>query len=310
MTTDEGSARGLRENREIAAELHEVADLLEQQGASPFRVRAYRRGAETLSSLREPVAQLLERGGRAALVELPGIGEGIAALVEERVRRGRLELLDRLRGAVDPEALFRTVPGIGAELAGRVHETLHLESLEALEAAAHDGRLDSVPGFGPRRVRGVRSCLADRLGTRRRAPRSAPRPPVELLLDVDRRYREAAGKGRLPRIAPRRFNPSGRAWLPIGHFEEGGWHFTALFSNTARAHRLGKTHDWVVIFFYDGDHREGQHTVVTEWQGPLGGLRVVRGREAKCRNYYERALERSQMATAPEGTRGPREARP
>ena len=97
-------------------------------------------------------------------------------------------------------------------------------------------------------------------------------------------FRECAGilqhqPGELPKIAPQRFNPEGKAWLPILHAEREGWHFTALFSNTARAHELGRTDDWVVIYFYDDDHQEGQCTVVTEIRGPREGERVVRGRE-------------------------------
>jgi len=65
----------------------------------------------------------------------------------------------------------------------------------------------------------------------------------------------------------------------------GQWHFTALFSNTARGHELGKTRDWVVIYLYDDRHTE-QHTVVTETRGALVGKRVVRGREAECRAHY------------------------
>lgn len=60
-----------------------------------------------------------------------------------------------------------------------------------------------------------------------------------MLLDVDRAYRAAAGA--LAKIAPKRFNPAGEAWLPILHTERGPWRFTALFSNTARAHSLGRT---------------------------------------------------------------------
>ena len=62
------------------------------------------------------------------------------------------------------------------------------------------------------------------------------------------------------------------------HTERGAWSFTALFSNTARAHELGTTDDWVVIFF-ERDGLEGQCTVVTERTGPRAGERVVRGRE-------------------------------
>jgi hypothetical protein len=114
--------------------------------------------------------------------------------------------------------------------------------------------------------------------------RRAARPPsilpgVELLLEIDREYREKAATGKLPLITPRRFNPAGKAWLPVLHAQRGEWHFTALFSNTARAHELGRTQDWVVIYFYDGDHREGQCTVVTETHGMRAGSRVVRGRE-------------------------------
>jgi putative hydrolase len=59
-----------------------------------------------------------------------------------------------------------------------------------------------------------------------------------------------------------------------------------MFSNTARAHELRKTQDWVVIYYYDDHQQEGQHTLVTETHGPLQGQRVVRGREAECRRYY------------------------
>ena len=82
-------------------------------------------------------------------------------------------------------------------------------------------------------------------------------------------------------IAPRRFNPSGAAWLPILHTERDPWRFTALYSNTARAHELGRTRDWVVIYFHQDDEVEGQRTVVTETLGPLAGHRVVRGREGE-----------------------------
>ncbi len=111
-------------------------------------------------------------------------------------------------------------------------------------------------------------------------------PPVAELLAVDRQYREQAARGDLPTIAPRRFNPEGEAWLPVLHVTRDGRHYTALYSNTALAHELDRTRDWVVLFFYDADHVEGQHTIVTETHGPLAGRRVVRGREAECIAHY------------------------
>jgi hypothetical protein len=187
--------------------------------------------------------------------------------------------------------LLTAVPGLGHRLAERIHEELHVDTLEGLELAAHDGRLESVPGVGPRRAAAIRASLQSMLSRSRpyRATagrRTAAGPSVQTLLDVDREYRERAAAGTLPTIAPRRFNPSGEAWLPVLHTTRDGWHFTALYSNTAQAHQLDRTRDWVVLYCYDDQHAEGQHTVVSETHGPLVGRRVVRGREAECRGYY------------------------
>jgi hypothetical protein len=70
------------------------------------------------------------------------------------------------------------------------------------------------------------------------------------------------------------------------HVTESGWHFSALYSNSARAHQLKRTRDWVVLYFYDEQHHESQHTVVTETHGSLTGRRVVRGRESECLDYH------------------------
>ncbi len=113
----------------------------------------------------------------------------------------------------------------------------------------------------------------------------AEKPSVALLLTVDKKYRQEARAGNLKTIAPRRFNPENKAWLPILHTEKDGWEFTVLFSNTARAHELKRITDWVVVY-YNRDGEEGQATVVTQLGGPLDGLRVVRGRERECREYY------------------------
>jgi hypothetical protein len=90
---------------------------------------------------------------------------------------------------------------------------------------------------------------------------------------VERGAMESAKQ--LPTIAPKRFNPAGKAWLSILHTQRGDFQFTVLFSNTARAHELGRTRDWVVISYYDDHHREGQATVVTETRCPLAGKRVA-----------------------------------
>jgi putative hydrolase len=275
-------------NQAVADRLREAADLLETQGANPFRVGAYRRAAETISRHRRDLGEILEEEGPDGFDDLPGIGPGIAAAIAEILRTGHWGRLDRMRGSVDPVGVFSAIPGIGPAFATRIHDQLHVDSLEALEVAAHDGRLEQVPGMGPRRAAAVRGALAGMLGRvrGRRHEAVGEGPDVATILAVDREYREQSLAGTLPKIAPRRFNPGGEAWLPVLHTQRGEWHFTLLFSNTARAHELGRTDDWVVVYFYDGDDREGQVTVVTETSGPLAGRRVVRGREQECREYY------------------------
>jgi DNA polymerase (family 10) len=264
------------DNQEIAENLERIADLLASQNANPHRVRAYRHGAAIVRELKQPVSDLLDEKGAEALQDLPGIGSGLAGTITEFVKTGRLGLLDRLQGEISPVALFASIPGIGPELANRIHDELDIENLEELELAAHDGRLANVEGFGQRRLEALRDVLAGILSRtgRRRARRFSRRiealpeneePPVEILLDVDDEYRRRAEKDELKKIAPRRFNPGRKAWLPIMHTERGDWSFTALFSNTAR---------------------EQQFTVVTDEKGELAGKRVVRGRELECREFY------------------------
>lgn len=272
------------ENRFVAEKLGEVADLLLQQNANPFRVRAYEAAADHVAVMDMSVRQILARQGRGGLEALPTIGPTIALAIEELVETGRLAQIDRLRGDLDPERLFQTVPMIGPNLAAAIHDSLKLDTLEDLEAAAHDGRLAELPGIGPRRLRGIQHSLAEILARRRPRPvhPGTPAPPVAEILDVDREYRRKAAAGTLYRIAPKRHNPTGEAWLPILHAERPPWRLTALFSNTPTAHRLGRTHDWVVIYFERDGTGEGQCTVVTETRGAQAGRRVIRGFEALC----------------------------
>jgi len=273
-------------NTAIADRLDELAQLLTEQEANPFRVRAYRNAAAAVRELPVPVAELYRDGGTSGLEQIRNVGPAIARAIGSLLTHGSLPMLERLRGEADPVALLATVPGIGPGLAERLHHDLGINTLEELELAAHDGRLAKAPGFGVKRVAGIQAALTARLG---RAGRSAETrdaaPSVVELLEVDREYRDRSLAGILPRIAPRRFNPEGRAWLPVLHTRHGDRHYTALFSNTALAHRLDRTHDWVVIYS-DGPHEDHQATVVTARVGPLSGERVVRGRERECEAYY------------------------
>lgn len=279
-------------NREIAAVLSEIADLLETQGAIVFRFRAYREAAKKLLEMEQPVAEVLCREGTEGLVALPTIGHSIAKVIDQYARHQRSSLLERLRGENVSERLFTTVPDIGPKLAREIHAALGIETLPELQAAALDGRLSHVAGMGTKRIRAVRESLASRLGQRqttsrfREATEIEKQTPVAELLDVDEEYRRLTEAGRLTKIAPRAFNPSGAAWLPILHTEREGRHYTALFSNTARAHELNTVHDWVVIYRED-QHVDARWTVITSQYGPIKGQRIVRGREDECVVHYE-----------------------
>lgn len=265
-------------NADVADRLDELATLVEQQGGSGYRVGAYRRAAASVRRASEPISEVLHQRGIDGLKAIPGVGESIARAIRDLVRHGRLAMLERLRGEGDPVKVLASVPGIGPVLADRLHHDFGIETLEELEAAAHEGRLRRA-GIGDKRLAGIRDSLAHRLARVHRPPPTHTRgPTLAEILDVDREYREKAAQGALVRIAPRRFNPRRIAWLPILHTERGGRHYTALFSNTARAHRLGRTDDWVVIY-WDGDDGagEGRCTVITaRGQGDLN-RRIVRG---------------------------------
>jgi hypothetical protein len=283
-------AASARSNAWIAERLHQAANLLAAQGANPFRISAYRHAADAVATLDADVRELAETGGHATLEAIPGVGRSIAGAVVEMLATGRWSFLERLKGTADPQALFCSVPGIGPSLAHAIEATLYIDSLEELETAAHDGRLRQVPGFGARRAAMVRCALAELLARIRPPPPClADEPSIALLLNVDREYRDNAARGSLRQIAPKRFNPAGEAWLPILHTVRGPWHFTALYSNTALAHQLGRTGDWVVIYFHRAAKPEGRRAIVTETQGRARGRRTVRGREAECLAVVERS---------------------
>jgi Holliday junction resolvasome RuvABC DNA-binding subunit len=279
-------------NGVVAARLEEAANLLAEQGANEFRVRAYRRGAETLRTMTPPVAEAFRNEGERGLLRLPGVGPSLAASITKILTTGRMPVLERLRRDAEPARILTTVADIGPKLAERIHEELGIQTLADLEAASWDGRLARVPGMGPKRLRAVRESLAGRFHSAPRVPRPAkrpatthPEPPVGVLLEIDEEYRRLAERDRLVRVAPRRFNPEHRAWLPILHTERSGERFTAMFSNTVRAHELDATHDWVVIFRERPAH-SGTWTVITSRLGKLKGRRVVRGRETECAKWY------------------------
>lgn len=290
-------------NNDVAHNLRKIAALLKEQNANYFRCQAYLNAAQTIEHLPQDLRILFEAEGIKGLIHLPTIGAGIAHLIYEYISTGRMSRLDNLLGSSDPIALYQVIPTVGRELAERIHDKLHVETIEELESAVHTGQLEHVEGLGKKRQQAIANWLANNFSERikklsshtRKFPEKKEGPSVALLLSIDAQYCNEAETKKLPLIAPKRFNPENKAWLPILHTTKAGWHFTAVYSNTERAHKLDKIFDWVVIFFYDNHHLEGQYTVVTETYGNNKGQRVVRGREYECRVYYQ-ALKQAEIS--------------
>lgn len=137
------------ENGEIARILEDIGMLLQIKGANPFRVRAYENAARTVEDQAVPLRAMLADG--ADLTELPGIGKDMARYISELVTTGRLGVLDELVAEI-PRTLLDLVrlPGVGPKRAKKLWEALGVTSLDALEAAARDGHVAELEGFGTR----------------------------------------------------------------------------------------------------------------------------------------------------------------
>ncbi|HZD04183.1 MAG TPA: helix-hairpin-helix domain-containing protein, partial [Longimicrobiales bacterium] len=148
------------ENADVAALLDELADLLEIRGANPFRVRAYRNAVRTVGGLARPLNEMVEAG--EDLTELPGIGKDLAGSIEEMVTTGRFARLEEVAREV-PRSLAALVKleGVGPKKARKLWEELGIETVDALEAAARDGKVEILEGFGKRSVEKVLRAIDD-----------------------------------------------------------------------------------------------------------------------------------------------------
>jgi len=140
------SARAVS-NAVVAARLARLADLLEIDGANPFRVRAYRAAADTVSAHPEALTDLLRRG--VDLTSLKGIGKDLAAAIAALFETGEIPALAELAERV-PAGLLDVVrvPGVGPKRTATLWRELGVTSLDDLEAAAREGRVALLAGFG------------------------------------------------------------------------------------------------------------------------------------------------------------------
>jgi DNA polymerase (family 10) len=134
-------------NAEIAEMFSRLAELLEIQGANPFRIRAYRKAAQTIEGLPHSVTSMLAEG--ADLSELPGIGEDLAAKIQEIVETGHLALLEQVSSQLPGQlAELAKIPGLGPKRVKMLYDTLGIQDLKGLAKAARTGKIRQLHGFG------------------------------------------------------------------------------------------------------------------------------------------------------------------
>ncbi|MHA1860544.1 MAG: DNA polymerase/3'-5' exonuclease PolX [Candidatus Asgardarchaeia archaeon] len=133
-------------NQEIAEVFYQIADLLEIKGELPFKIRAYRRAAQRIETLEMDIEDVYRQG---KLMDIPGIGKGIAKKIKELIETGKLEYLERLKREV-PEELIRLmeIPGVGPKKALVLYKKLGITTVDQLREACKKGRLRSLEGFG------------------------------------------------------------------------------------------------------------------------------------------------------------------
>jgi DNA polymerase (family X) len=179
-------------NAAIARALREIADALDiEEEENPFRVRAYRNAASCLETLGQPVAQLAAHGGRAALLEIPGIGESMADKILEMLKTGALSQLRQVRREVPHElSALLGVAGLGPKKLHLLHEKLGVADLDDLERVVRRGEILKLRGFGERSREKLLAGIAQYRGRSGRYLLAEVEPYAEAL-----RERLAAVKG-------------------------------------------------------------------------------------------------------------------
>jgi DNA polymerase (family X) len=154
-------------NVEIAHILNEYAGLLEIQGESPFRVRAYHQAAQTVESLSQPVTQLLQ--DQTDLTALPGIGDRLAAYIQKIVNTGTLAAFEQTQKEA-PRSLTELLKleTLGPQKVKQLYEQLGITSVAELQKALAARSFEKLPGFGPKTVARLRRAITEATGHARR----------------------------------------------------------------------------------------------------------------------------------------------
>jgi DNA polymerase (family 10) len=148
------------ENLDVARTLTTLADLLEIQGANPFRIRAYRNAVNSVNSLSRPLTAMVSAG--EDLTELPGVGKGVAHHIVELLETGRIERLDEITADMPVTlAELMRLDGVGPKKAKKLFDELNVKSVDDLAVELDAGTVQELDGFGVRSVEKIRHAIAD-----------------------------------------------------------------------------------------------------------------------------------------------------
>ena len=168
-------------NTEIAEKLNQLANLLEIEGANPFRIRAYRNAARIISNLTKDVTDLVAAG--EDLTELPGIGEDLAGKITTLAKTGELQLLKQVEKRM-PAVLgeLMKIEGLGPKRVQVLYKKLKIKSVQDLKTAIEKGRLRKLHGFGEKTEQKILQGILYRDQYTKRAKLADMLPVVDSLI--------------------------------------------------------------------------------------------------------------------------------
>ena len=175
-------------NEEIAQLFENLGAMLEMQGDSVFKIRAYQRAARAIAELPLPLAQAVNDGQK--LTGIPGIGKAISDKIQELVTTGKVQTYERTRSELPKGALnLLAIPGVGPKTAMLIGTELGISTAEGVEQAAQDGRLASLPRMGQKAADGIlRHIRASRSMSSDRTPIGHALPAAESVMAALREH--------------------------------------------------------------------------------------------------------------------------
>ena len=169
------------QNREIAGLFEEVANLLEIAGENPFRVRAYRNAARSISDMGGELSGLVKEG--RDLSGLPGIGKELAAKIVEALETGTLEALAELHERIPATVTdLLKLPGLGPKKVKVLFDELGITNLDELKQAAEAGKVQKLPGLGAKTEKQILEAIERQAGAEKRFLRAEITPVAEALV--------------------------------------------------------------------------------------------------------------------------------